>query len=161
MQKAKDTFLMTLRDRLAVINPARTIAVRGAVRTAVVAEDAELVMTQGDLMDCFVLRWMDETVDRSEPLLMHALQCEVRYATRGTHELAGMDRGRVFAEMDAELAQMLQPRSVQLQDFTTTPVTTMTTRLWWSDAEPSTVVVDGDVLRRQTKLTVFALEEAL
>lgn len=159
MQSAKDTFLMTLCDRLALVNPARTVAVRGAVRTAVIADDVELLMKQGELTDCFVLRWLDEAVDRSEPLPMHTLQCEVRYATRGTKELAGMDRGRVMAALDAELAQMMLPRSTPLQGFTTTPATTMTTRVWWSEIEPSAVVVDGDVLRREAKVTIFALEE--
>ncbi len=161
MQSAKDTFLMTMSVRLAVVNPARTVAVRGAVRTAVIAEDAELLMTQGEPMDCFVLRWTDETVDRNEPLPMHVLRCEVHYATRGTGELAGMDRGRVLAALDSELTQMMLPHSTPLQDFTASPATTMTTRVWWSEIEPSAVVVDGDVLRRQVKLTVLALEETV
>jgi hypothetical protein len=161
MQSAKDTFLMTMSARLAVVNPARTVAVRGAVRTAVIAEDAELLMARGELMDCFVMRWMDESIDHSESLPLHALPCEVRYATRGTGELAGMDRGRVLAAMDSELAQMMVPRSTALQDFTVSPATTLTTRVWWSEMEPSAVVVDGDALRRLVKLIVFALEEAV
>ena len=159
MKSAKDTFLMTMSARLAVVNPARTVAVRGAVRTAVMAEDAELLMTQGEPMDCFVLRWLDEAVDRSEPLPLHVLPCEVRYATRGTGELAGIDRGRVLAALDSELGQMMLPRSTTLQGFTTSPTTTLTTRVWWSEMEPSAVVVDGDALRRQVRLTVFAVEE--
>lgn len=159
MQSAKDTFLMTMCDRLATVNPARTVVVRGAVRAAVIAEDVELVVAQAEPMDCFVVRWEGEAVDRSESLPMHVLQCVVTYATRGTKEFTGMDRGRVMAALDAELAQMVMPRSVALQDFTTTPATTMTTRVWWSEMESSAVVVKGDVLRRDVKLNVFALEE--
>lgn len=44
-------------------------------------------------MDCFALRWLDEALDLSELLPLHALQCEVRYATHGTQEFAVMDRG--------------------------------------------------------------------
>lgn len=159
MQSAKDTFVMTLSDRLATVNPARTVVVRGAVRTAVITEDSELITKQAAWLDCFVVRWMDDSVDRSEPLPMHGLPCLVTYATRGTQEFAGMDRGRVMAALDAELTQMMQPRSVALQDVTTTPITTMTTRIWWSEMEASAVVVAEDVLRREVKLTVFALEE--
>ena len=32
MQNAKDTFYVTLRDRLAAVNPARTMVVRGVTR---------------------------------------------------------------------------------------------------------------------------------
>jgi hypothetical protein len=159
MQSAKDTFLLMLRDRLAVVNAARTVAIRGGLRPAVIADDVELLTMQSEPMDCFVLRWLDEVVDSTEPLPLHALQCEMRYATRGTQEFAGMDRGRVLTALDAELAQTLQPRSTALQDFSGSSVVPLTTRVWWSEAEPSPVVVDGDVLRRAVKLTVFALEE--
>ncbi|MEZ2347368.1 hypothetical protein [Terriglobus sp. RCC_193] len=159
MQSAKDTFLLTLRDRLAVVNAARTVAIRGALRPAVIADDVELPLAQGEPMDCFVLQWLDEVIDSSEPLRLHALQCEVRYATRGTQEFVGMDRGRVLASLDAELAQMLQPRFAPLQDFSGSAVVMRTTHVWWSEMEPSPVVVDGDVLRRAVKLTVYALEE--
>lgn len=159
MQSAKDTFLLTLRDRLAVENAARVVAVRGVMRPAVIAEDVELLAAQSEPIDCFVLRWLDEAIDSSEPLPLHALQCEVRYATRGTQEFAGMDRGRVLDALDAELAQMLQPRSTVLQDFSGSAVVTRTACVWWSEMEASPVVVDGDALRRVAKLTVFALEE--
>lgn len=159
MQSAKDTFLLALRDRLAVVNAARTVAIRGASRPAVIAEDVELSLGQSDPMDCFVLRWLDEVIDLSEPLPLHVLQCEVRYATHGTQEFAGMDRGRVLAALDAELAQMLQPRYSALQDFSGSSAVTRTTRVWWSEMEPSPVVMDGDALRRVAKLTVFALGE--
>ncbi|WP_047490940.1 hypothetical protein [Terriglobus sp. TAA 43] len=159
MQSVKDTFLLALRDRLAVVNAARIVSIRGAMRPAVIADDVELVPAQSDPMDCFVLQWLDEVVDLSEPLPLHALQCEVRYATRGTQELAGMDRGRVLAALDAEFSQMLQPRSTVLQDFSGSSVVTCTTRVWWSEMESSPAAVDGDTLQRVAKLTVFALEE--
>lgn len=159
MQNAKDTFLLMLRDRLAVVNAARMVAIRGAMRPAVIAEDVELPPAQSESMDCFVLRWLDEAVDSSEPLPLHALKCEVRYATRGTQEFAGMDRGRVLAALDAELAQMMQPRSTVLQDFSRSSAVTYTTRVWWSEMEPLPVIANGDALQRVAKLTVFALEE--
>jgi len=159
MQSAKDTFLLALRDRLAVVNAARTVSIRGAMRPAVIADDVELVPAQSEPMDCFVLRWLDEAIDPSEPLPLHALQCEVRYATRGTQEFAGMDRGRVLAALDAELMQILRPRSTALQDFSGSSLAAQTTRVWWSEVESSPVAVDGDTLQRVAKLTVFALEE--
>lgn len=159
MQSARDTFLLALRDRLVVVNAARTVSIRGAMRPAVIADDVELVHAQSEPMDCFVLRWLDEAVDLSEPLPLHALQCEVRYATRGTQEFAGMDRGRVLAALDVELGQMLRQRSTALQDFSGDSVVTRTTRVWWSEMESSPVSMDGDTLQRVVKLTVFALEE--
>ena len=84
MQSAKDTFLMTLRDRLAVLNTARLVEVRGAMRPAVIADENELPNAQGDPMDSFVVRWVDERRDVTEPMPLLVMQCEIRYSTRGT-----------------------------------------------------------------------------
>ena len=56
MQNAKDSFYMALRNRLAVLNPERTILLRGAVRPGILVEEAEAPFNQlpGDV---FVLRW--------------------------------------------------------------------------------------------------------
>ena len=42
MQNAKDTFYVTLRDRLAAVNPARTMVLRGVTRPGVLVEENEL-----------------------------------------------------------------------------------------------------------------------
>lgn len=159
MQSAKDTFLMTLRDRLAVVNPARVMAVRNAMRPAVIAEENELPAGQGDPLDCFVLRWLEERRDATEPLALHALRCEIRYATRGMGEFAGMDRGRVLSAMEAELEQMLRPLSAAMTDYAVTPAAVMTTRVFWSDVVPGATTADGDRMQAVATVTVCALEE--
>ena len=159
MQSAKDTFLMTLRDRLAVVNPARVVAVRGATRPAVIAGEDELPAAAGDPLDCFVLRWVEETRDATEPLPLHTMRCEIRYATRGTGEFAGMDRGRVLSAMERELERVLQPRSAPRKDYTQTPAALVTTRAFWSDAEPGAMTAVGDRVQAVATVTVCALEE--
>ena len=42
MQNAKDTFYVTLQGRLAALNPARTIVVRGVVRPGTLVDENEL-----------------------------------------------------------------------------------------------------------------------
>ena len=56
MQNAKDTFYVTLRDRLAALNPARTMVVRGVTRPGVLVEENELVSAY-EPVDVFCLRW--------------------------------------------------------------------------------------------------------
>ncbi len=41
MQNAKDSFYMTLRARLAIINPERTVLLRGTLRPGILVEEAE------------------------------------------------------------------------------------------------------------------------
>lgn len=159
MQSAKDTFYITLRDRLAAINPSRTIALRGAVRTAVVVAENELVAATNP-SEAFVLTWLDLAIDSSEPLPLHTLLCEIAYATRGTAENSGMDRGRVLDAMDGELRTILQPASAVKQGFDTIPAATHGTNIFWS--EPGfgkTVTKDGQIART-AQVSVFALQEA-
>ena len=47
MQNAKDTFYVTLQSRLAALNPARTIVVRGVVRPGTLVEENELPIGVG------------------------------------------------------------------------------------------------------------------
>lgn len=57
MQAAKDTFLMTLAARLAVVNPARTMTLDGASRPAVMAVENETAMPANTLLEAFLLHW--------------------------------------------------------------------------------------------------------
>ena len=158
MQSAKDTFLLAMRDRLAVVNPARTVVVRGAVRPAVLAGENELV---GDApVDCFALHWTEDVRDLTEPLPLHAMRCEIHYSTRGTGELAGMDRGRVLSAMDAELLQMLRPRWSVKTNYGVTPAVALGTCVFWSHAALGAAIAAQDALQRVAVVTVFAMEEA-
>src|SRR5579871_525440 len=62
MQNAKDSFYMALRTRQTIINPERTMVVRGTVRPGILAEDAEAPFSQPPT-DVFVLRWSALGVD--------------------------------------------------------------------------------------------------
>ncbi len=106
MQNAKDTFYLMLQGRLAALNPARTIVLRGLVRPATLVDENELP-TASPPTGAFRLAWTKLHVTSSAPLPLVALECAIAYATDGTPGNAGMDRGRALAAMDAELAAAL------------------------------------------------------
>src|SRR4051812_20827280 len=124
MQKIKDSFYAALRDRLAVIDPARTVTIRGELRPAVVTEENETATAAQPEPEVFYLTWKGASVEpefasAKRPLLR--LQCEVEYSSEGTEGCAGTDRGRSIGAMDSELRQMLSPSSAAVKDFTQTP----------------------------------------
>jgi hypothetical protein len=160
MQNAKDTFYLTLRDRLSARSPLRTVQIRGAVRPAVIVSENELEGAEALWMDAFVLTWKGETVDSTEPLPLCSAVCEINYATRGTPELCGMDRGRVLDTMDRELRSILQPTCVAKQQLDVSPAVTMDTRIFWSAPSLSATKMEADHVRRTATVTVFALQEA-
>jgi hypothetical protein len=165
MQNAKDTFYEVLRSRLAAIHPERTIVLRGAVRTAVVVDENEL-LTSVTLPDCFHLHWSDAaTVDVGE-LPQVTLSCEIEYETAGSATNGGMDRGRSLAAMDAELFAALSqvPTNAPKRDFTGLAegagVATMQTNIWWGPIEFGKTTVRNDRTRRTASVVVMSYQEA-
>jgi hypothetical protein len=157
MQNAKDTFYVTLRGRLAALNPDRTVIVRGAVRPAVVVNENEL---EGPpLVDTFVLRWSGSTVDATEPLGLHGAVCSIMFSTRGTAELSGMDRGRVLETLGHELRLMLLPAVAVKQNFTGDAPVAEETNVFWSEASFGDANESDGVMTRLVTVHVFALAE--
>lgn len=161
MQNAKDTFYTTLQARLAAINPSRTMVVRGVTRPALLVEDNELP-TDTVPVDAFRLRWTGLKVDNEAALPLAAMACEIRYATDGNAGNGGMDRGRLLAAMDAELATALAmpPRSALKMSYTAAPPAPLATNVFWGEAAFAPVVVSDERLERVATVDVFFYQEA-
>jgi hypothetical protein len=161
MQNARDTFYVTLRDRLAAVNPARTMLVRGVVRPGLLVEENELASANPPA-DVFRLRWTGLRVDAKGALPLAAMSCEVRYATDGNAGNGGMDRGRLLAAMDAELAATVNasPQNVGKMNYSASPVVAMGTNVFWGDVAFGTVPVDGERVERVATVEVFCYQEA-
>ena len=158
MQNAKDSFYVALRDRLAVLNPARVMTLRAVQRPGILVEEAE-AQTAELPNDVFVLRWAALTALQNMPSLLAGIGCEVHYASSGTLALFGLDRGRAVEEMDGELLQILQPMCTQKMRYTATPAVAMQTQVFWT--EPVFVATETvrNQLIRVAKVTVFAFQE--
>lgn len=158
MQNAKDTFYITLRTRLAAVNPTRTMTLRAVSRPGILAEEAEAPMAQ-PLLDAFTLRWTGLQADLQLPAILTQMTCEIQYATAGTQANAGLDRGRALEEMDYEVLKLLYPYSAQKMNYTQNPAAAMETMIFWSEPEFGPAVTLRDRLSRAAKVTVFAYQE--
>jgi hypothetical protein len=158
MQNAKDSFYMALRTRLMVINPERTILLRGAVRPGILMEEAEASVSQ-IANDVFVLRWIGKGVDINLSSAMVAEQCEVIYQTCGTQSYGGLDRGRSLSKMDEELVAMMQPFFTPKLNYTATPPTAMLTNVFWDEPVFGPVVTQRDRITRSANLMVYSYQE--
>jgi hypothetical protein len=158
MQNAKDSFYMALRTRLVIINPERTILLRGTVRPGILVEEAEAPFSQLP-DDVFVLRWLSLGVDLNIPSTMAADECEILYQTVGTQSFGGLDRGRALSEMDEELVAMLQPFFTPKLNYTPAPPATMLTRVFWEEPAFAPIVTQRDLLSRSAKVMVYSYQE--
>ena len=158
MQNAKDTFYVTLRNRLATLNPGRVMIQRGVQRPGIMVEDAEGVAAQMTA-DAFVLRWTELHTDTQLPCTLVQMTCEIHYATGGTQPNAGLDRGRAMAEMDAELLSILSSDCTQKMNYTQSPGATMETQVFWGSVQFGTLTTLRERLARIAKVDVFAFQE--
>jgi hypothetical protein len=159
MQNAKDSFYMALRNRLAALNPERTILLRGAVRPGILVEEAEAPFAQMPA-DVFVLRWLGAGVDVDVASTMVAEECEILYQTCGCQTFGGLDRGRALSQMDGELVAMLQPFWTPKLSYSATPPAAMLTQVFWDEPAFTPCVTQRDRVGRSAKVTVYSYVEA-
>ena len=158
MQNAQNTFYITLRNRLAVLNPNRTVYLRGVTRPGILVESNELV-TPRPSSDVFVVRWLGLHNDPYLSEVLLQMECEIEYMTEGTTGNLGMDRGAMLTAMDAELMSLLQPNTAQKLNYTQSPATPMDTQIFWTEAAFQPVKVERDRLLRTVSVSVFSYEE--
>jgi hypothetical protein len=158
MQNAKDSFYVALRTRLAVVNPQRTVLLRGAVRPGILVEEAEAPFSQLP-SDVFVLRWLNLGVDLDLGSAMAAAECEISYQTCGTQSFGGLDRGRAMSAMDEEVTAILQPLHTPKLNYTTTPPVAMLTQVFWDDPVFGPLATQRDRLSRTAKVVVYSYQE--
>jgi hypothetical protein len=136
MQSTKDSFYMTLLNRLVALNPQQTITLNGTTRPALVVAENELVVPVVPLPDAFYIEWgvalpvQKQTGDRA----LLAMDCIISYHTFGTVE-SGVDRGRALAGLDMELLGICQPPWTSKRDYTQTPSEDLGTRIFWTQPD--------------------------
>ncbi|HVJ05410.1 MAG TPA: hypothetical protein VM578_07045 [Candidatus Saccharimonadales bacterium] len=158
MQAAKDTFLRTLADRLAVVNPSRTLTLDGASRPAVIALENEDTALGNSEPETFQLSWEGASQVPDGSSLMY-MDCKLSYGSRGTDDMLRTDRGRILTAMDCELLLLCRRRSAAKCDYAQTPPLPLGTKIFWSQpvmATPSEV--DGMLMRTATIRLFFFSE---
>jgi hypothetical protein len=159
MQFAKDSFLLALQQRLAGLNPARTVTINGATVAAVVAVENLPPTTSQPQPNAFYVEWGTATVidgHAGNGALM-SLQCVISYYTLGTAQ-SMVDRGRVMGQLDNELLGICQPTNTEKYDYTQSPSADLGTSVFWSQpvfeeattsgVESNTVAYQGRAVKR-------------
>jgi hypothetical protein len=158
MQNAKDSFYMALRNRLAALNPERTIMLRGAIRPGILVEEAEAPFNQLP-NDVFVIRWLGHGADIDLASTLVAEECEIIYNTCGCQTFGGLDRGRALSQMDGELLLIFQPFSTPKLSYADQPPAGFLTQVFWDEPVFSPTVTQRDRLTRSAKVMVYSYQE--
>ena len=101
MQFAKDSFFIALQQRLAGLNPARTVTVNGATVPAILVAENLPPSSMEPQPNTFYIEWGTAKVvdgNAGDSALM-SLECVISYYSLGT--VASMvDRGRLLGQLD-------------------------------------------------------------
>lgn len=173
MQFTKDTFYITLRDRLAALNSSRMITLNGVTRPAVVVAENESVIPVKPLPDAFYIEWgaVQSVGPQIGDRAIFSLECLISYHTFGSAE-SGVDRGRGLAGLDTELISICQPATAPKLDYTQSPPRNLGTSIVWNTPQLGKVVgseaprtealpraTTGVRLERAASLKVFFFSE--
>ena len=132
MQATKDSFYVTLRDRLAQGYPARTITVDGITRPAIVVVENDKPGVTARQHDAFYLSWGDARPVQPAISNLMAMVGSFSYISAGTEQNGGLDRGRAVSEMESELLDICAPRSARKSDWTGTSSADLGSNIFWT-----------------------------
>jgi hypothetical protein len=156
MQAAKDSFYMALRERLAALNPARTITVDGVTRPGIVVRENMEPQFAAAQPGAFYLDWGEVRVaEGTRPIL--GLDCGIWYASEGSSE-AGVDRGRMLAQMDEELLRICAPPHTRMRDYSQSPSVDLAAGVFWTMPELTNVAKEESTVAQGRDASAARLE---
>lgn len=159
MQATKDSFYVTLRDRLAQANPGRTITVDGVKRPAIVVAENDKPSVVVRLHDAYYLEWGAAHVVRPAISTLMAMACTVSYSSAGTEQNGGLDRGRALGSLEAELLGLCSPAVVQKNDYTSGTPVYLCSNIFWSQPTFSPAKAGPGCVGREASITVYFYPE--
>lgn len=170
MQFAKDSFFLALQQRLAGLNPARTVTLNGATVPAVVVAENQPPASAEPQPNAFYLEWGEASVvdGHSGSAALIGMDCVISYYTFGTVD-SMVDRGRVLGQLDSELLGICQPANTEKMDYTQAPSVDLGTKVFWSrpyfaEKQKSALVGEAELhadgrVERRARLTIFFFSE--
>ena len=157
MQFAKDSFFLALQQRLAGLNPARTVTVNGATVPAVLVVENLPPPSAEPQPNAFYIEWGSAAVvdGHAGDAALMSLDCVISYYTLGTVQ-SMVDRGRVLGQLDGELLGICQPPNTEKMDYTQSPAADLGTKVFWNQPAFNEAVaagVEDDTTNYQTGRT--------
>ena len=127
----KTSFYMALRNRLAVVNPERTIMCAERYGRGSWWRRRRRLSASCRRTCLCCAGWAWARTSTWPPTV--AAECEILYQTCGSQAFGGLDRGRALSQMDEELMAMLQPFYTPKLNYTATPPAAMLTQVFWDE----------------------------
>jgi hypothetical protein len=159
MQPTKDSFYVTLRDRLAASDPQRTMTLNGVTRPAILVLENE-APAAASTPGAFCLRWGSARPAQTSTSPLLAMECTVSYRSSGTLANSEFDRGRELGSMDADLLTICAPRCAAKCDYSGGSAAPLGSMLFWTrPLLAAAKEADGQFVGREASITVYFYPE--
>ncbi len=133
MQFAKDSFFLALQQRLAALNPARTVTINGATVPAIVVVENLPPSSAKPEANTFYIEWGGAEVLLAKASNSPMMSLDVVISYYSTGSVASMvDRGRLLAQLDSELLGICEPPNTEKRDYTQSPSVDLGTCVFWT-----------------------------
>jgi len=159
MQPTKDSFYVTLRDRLVACDPNRTVTLDGATRPAIAVVENEPPTSAPLLCDTFYLHWGSVRPAALAVGSLMALDCTISYSTNGSVANANLDRGRDLASLDNDLLTMCAPPQTAKCDYSSGSPVALGSTIFWTQPVLNAAKSAPPYLGRDVSVTVFFYPE--
>jgi hypothetical protein len=159
MQATKDSFYLTLRDRLAQAYPARTISVDAVTRPAMVVVENDRPSVTARQHDAFYLEWGETRAVRPAISTLRAMTCTIAFSSAGTEQSGGLNRGRCASELESELLAICSPAVAEKNDWTGATPTKLGSNIFWTQPVVKPVKAEAGCVGREASLTVYFYPE--
>ncbi len=166
MQFAKDSFFLALQERLAALNPARSVTLNGATVPAIVVTENLPPRFEERLANTFYIEWgAGDVLSVWNGGAILSLDVSISYFSCGSVE-SMVDRGRLLGQLDSELLSICQPANTGKRDYTQSPSVDLGTRVSWNlpsfkaEAEEEAGAESGRV-ERGAAMRLFFFSEAV
>ncbi len=159
MQATKDTFYITLRDRLVQADPDLKAVIDGAIRPAIVVVENEPPNSLPRQNGVFYLEWEGARSVQPATSPLEAMDCTITYTCAGELDSGGVGRGRDLGALDADLVTMCTPAQAHKNDYSTGSAVDLGSYIFWSAPELKPAKVEAKQVGRQAQVTVFFYPE--
>jgi hypothetical protein len=159
MQSTKDTFYITLRDRLVQVDPELKIVIDGAIRPAIVVVENEPPNSLPRQNGAFYLEWGGARAVQPATSTLEAMDCTITYSSTGEIDTGGVGRGRDLGALDADLLAMCRPGQAHKKDYSTGSAVDLGSDIFWPAPELKPAKVETKQVGRQAQVTVYFYPE--
>ncbi len=159
MQPTKDSFYISLRDRLVAVDPNRTVTLDGATRPAIAVIENEPPTGAPLLCDAFYLRWGNARPAPASTGTLMAMDCTISYCTKGSIPNGNLDRGRDLASLDCDLLAICSPPQIPKCDYSSSPPVALGSTIFWTQPVLGAAKTTSPYVGRDVTLTVFFYPE--